>query len=325
LRPLSIQFRLGIVLAAVLLMGALLLLGRRHMPAGGLQASFDAEFFTRPDGYSALTQYYGLHFTKPPIQMDPGLKYRALADGLVDVIDGYTTDGRIPAYGLVILEDDKHFFPPYDAAPLVSERTLARHPSLRELLNELGGRIDNQRMQQMNFRVDQSGEKAQAVARAFLLEEGLITPEAKPPAPGSERVVMGGKPFTEQEILGEIMAQLIEARAGLAVDRKFNLGGTLICFEALRAGGIDLYPEYTGTALMTILHHERVTDPRQAQDLVRREFKEKWNLIWLEPFGLNDSYSLTMRHAQAEALGIRSISDLAVYLDRQNQKAKAKQ
>lgn len=318
MRPLSIQARLWLVFLVLLLIGTLLLVGRRHMLGAGLQASFDPEFFTRPDGYPALARYYGLHFTRPPIQMDPGLKYRALADGLVDVIDGYTTDGRILAYDLKILTDDRHFFPPYDTAPLVGGRTLARHPELRDLLNRLKGRIDNRRMQQMNLRVDQGGETARAVAHAFLIQEGLIAPGAKPPAPGKEKIVIGGKPFTEQEILGEIMAQLIESRAGLAVDRKFNLGGTLICFEALRTGGIDLYPEYTGTGLMTILHHGIDTDPQKVYGIVRQEFERRWGLVWLEPFGMSDSYALTMRRAQAQALGIRTISDLAAYMDRQS-------
>lgn len=314
-RPLPLRIRCRIVLGVVLATGALLMLGRRYLPAGGLQASFDAEFFARPDGYPALVRAYGLHFTRPPVQMDPGLKYRALADGLVDVIDAYTTDGRIQAYGLKVLEDDRHFFPPYDAAPLVSGRALARHPGMRELLNELGGRISDERMREMNYRVDAGGEQARAVAGDFLRAEGLLRSPATAPKSGAAKIVIGGKPFTEQEILGEIMALLIENRLGVAVERKFNLGGTLICFDALRGGGIDLYPEYTGTALMSILHHPLEANPQRAYAIVAEKFQAQWGLAWLKPFGFSDSYTLTMRAGQARALGIRSISDLAAYLD----------
>lgn len=314
MRPLPLRVRYRIILAVVLAVGVLLVLGHRFLPAGGMQASFDPEFFTRPDGFAALVRFYGLNFTRPPIQMDPGLKYRALADGLVDVIDAYTTDGRIPAYGLEILEDDRHFFPPYDAAPLVNSSSLTRHPGLRELLNELGGRMNDERMRQMNYRVDAGHEQARAVALDFLRGEKLLVTPPRSPAPGGAKLVIGCKPFTEQEILGEIMALLIENRLGLAVERKFNLGGTLICFDALRSGGIDLYPEYTGTALMSILHQPKETRPQTAYAIVAQKFLDQWGLVWLKPFGFSDSYTLTMRASQARSLGIHRISDLAAYL-----------
>jgi len=139
-----------------------------------LRAGFDAEFFTRPDGYEGLNKHYGFAFPGRPKQMDPGLMYRAAADEAVDVIDGFATDGRIPAFNLVVLEDDKGFFPPYYAAPLVRGEALEAHPEVGDILNRLAGRISNEAMQRMNYQVDEEGRKAADVAREFLVEQGLI-------------------------------------------------------------------------------------------------------------------------------------------------------
>jgi len=139
-----------------------------------LKAGFDAEFLTRPDGYLGLKKEYGFEFASQPRQMDPGLMYRAVADGAVDVIDGFATDGRIPAYDLQVLEDDKGFFPPYYAAPLVRAETLERFPQLEQVLNSLAGKLRDDVMQQLNYQVDEEGRKAADVAREFLVSEGLI-------------------------------------------------------------------------------------------------------------------------------------------------------
>ena len=111
-------------------------------PAGRLSAGFTAEFIERPDGYKGLTQAYGFQFADKPRQMDPGLMYKACADEAVDVICAFATDGRIAAYDLVTLEDDKRFFPPYYAAPLVRGETLARYSKLTGILNQLAGKLD---------------------------------------------------------------------------------------------------------------------------------------------------------------------------------------
>lgn len=131
------------------------------------------EFLERPDGYPGLQEFYGLDFSQAK-GMDAGLTYRAVASEKVDVIDGFATDGRIPAFELVILEDDKGFFPPYDAAPLVRQDTLEKHPELAEALNLLSGRLPDDKMRDMNYRVDERNEQAADVAREFLQSEGLL-------------------------------------------------------------------------------------------------------------------------------------------------------
>ncbi|MDY7011392.1 MAG: glycine betaine ABC transporter substrate-binding protein [Planctomycetota bacterium] len=132
-------------------------------------------------------------------------------------------------------------------------------------------------------------------------------------------VLIGGKDFTEQSVLGEMLAILIEENTDLTVGRKLYLGGTMICFNALNAGDLDLYAEYTGTGLVNILKRNVINDPQQAYLAVRKDFEKKYGLIWLKPFGFNNTYTLTMRRGHAEKLGIRSFSDLAAYVRKQKE------
>lgn len=142
--------------------------------ADELKPGFDHEFMSRPDGYEPLTEAYGFRFEEEPVELDPGLMYRAIGDGRVDVIDGFATDGRIAAFDLVILEDDAGFFPPYYAAPLVREEVLEAHPEMADALNRLAGRIDSETMARMNYEVDENHRSPREVALEFLREEGLV-------------------------------------------------------------------------------------------------------------------------------------------------------
>ncbi|MFC1512376.1 glycine betaine ABC transporter substrate-binding protein, partial [Candidatus Latescibacterota bacterium] len=126
-----------------------------------------------------------------------------------------------------------------------------------------------------------------------------------------ERIVrIGTKNFTEQLILGELMAQLIEVRTDLRVERRFNLGGTMICHGALKSGGIDLYAEYTGTALSAILKQSVIADPDRAHAMVAREYRQRFAVDWLRPFGFNNTYAITVRKSDATSRNLRAISDL---------------
>lgn len=311
-------FFIGVVLVMITLI--LLVLSNRLKDKGkeGLRAAFNAEFLVRPDGYPGLSRHYGFRFPREPMQMDTGLMYRAVADGAVDVICGFATDGRIPAYDLVILKDDKNFFPPYFAAPLVRTKILERFPELPEILGRLENKIDDATMRQLNYRVDNKGEAPAKVARDFLSARGLIS-EKSSYANGSEgTVVVGSKEFTEQEILGEILAILIENSSDIRVDRKLNLGGTMICFNALKSGDIDLYVEYTGTGLVTILKENVIQDPHETYQVVKEKFSHQYNLTWLSPFGFNNTYTLTMTSDQAISRKISTISDLASSVGEEN-------
>lgn len=131
------------------------------------------EFLARPDGVPGLVKHYDLKF-KDQKGMDPGLVYKAIAEKQVDVISGFATDGRIPAFNLVVLEDDLKFFPPYYAAPVVRTELLAKAPQVAEILNRLAGKISDTTMASLNYTVDGKKQEAEAVARDFLKSQGLI-------------------------------------------------------------------------------------------------------------------------------------------------------
>ena len=125
------------------------------------------------------------------------------------------------------------------------------------------------------------------------------------------RGVVGSKNFTESELLAEIVAQQLERRAGLAVERRYHLGGTFVCHEAIRSGQIDVYVEYTGTAYTAILRHPPVADAARVLRAVRDEYARRFGVTWLEPFGFDNTFAILVRRADAVRLGLRRISDLA--------------
>jgi glycine betaine/choline ABC-type transport system substrate-binding protein len=136
-------------------------------------AGFGYEFAEREDGYRGLVAAYGLGFDGGPREMDLGLVYQALADGEVDIVAGNSTDGLIDALDLVILEDDRSYFPPYEAVPLVRQDLAAAHPEVVQALLDLGGRISETEMREMNYRVDGEHEDVGMVVAEFLASEGL--------------------------------------------------------------------------------------------------------------------------------------------------------
>jgi osmoprotectant transport system permease protein len=281
-----------------------------------LVAGFAHEFYGRADGYPGLQKTYGLSLR--PRLIDQNLMYEAIHRGQVDIISGYSTDGRIKAFDLLVLDDNRHAFPPYDAAPVVRQSTLNRYPDLGPTLNLLAGKLTDSVMTALNYQADYKKESPEVIAQRFLKEAGLF----KTPMPGerSETIVMGSKVFTEQYILAEIYRQLIEGHTRLRVAGRTGLGGTQICFDALRTGSIDFYPEYTGTGLLVVLQPSAATlkaVPMQADPVyqfVQRQFRQTYQLDWLKPLGFNNSYCLMMRREQARQLGIRSIDDLVKFL-----------
>jgi len=142
-------------------------------PAAKWRAGFGYEFIERPDGFPGLARTYGLKFAEDPRLMDLGLLYRALEEKQVDIVAGAVTDGVIAARGFVVLEDDKHYFPPYEAVPIVNRRALERHPMLRELLGSLGGKITAEEMRLLNYAVDGEHRDVKDVVREFLAAQKL--------------------------------------------------------------------------------------------------------------------------------------------------------
>jgi osmoprotectant transport system substrate-binding protein len=132
------------------------------------RAGFGYEFMERPDGYKGLAATYGLRFADNPRIMDLGLLTRALNDKQVDLIAGNMTDGLIPALDLFVLDDDKHYFPPYEAVPVIRQETLARHPEVKQALDALAGKISDNEMRQLNCAVDGQHRDVKEVVREFL-------------------------------------------------------------------------------------------------------------------------------------------------------------
>jgi osmoprotectant transport system substrate-binding protein len=142
--------------------------------ASKLRFGTDHEFFDRQDGYEGMVKIYGLKFKGEPMKMDIALKYQAIAEGKMDVTDAFATDGQLIRYKLKILEDDRNFFPPYYAAPIVKNETLEKHPELESVLNELAGQISDAEMQQMNYQAESEAKAITDIARDFLVTKGLI-------------------------------------------------------------------------------------------------------------------------------------------------------
>ena len=138
-----------------------------------MRAGFGFEFLERPDGFRGWSQLYGLHFAAPPSVMDLGLIYRALVDKKVDIVAGDSTDGLIDALHLVALIDDKHYFPPYDAVPIVRRDALARFPQLGAALADLANKISADEMRHLNAEVDADQRDAAAVVHAFRASKSL--------------------------------------------------------------------------------------------------------------------------------------------------------
>ncbi len=124
-------------------------------------------------------------------------------------------------------------------------------------------------------------------------------------------VVVGSKNLTEQAVLGEILAQQIERRLHVKVERKLNLGGTMLAHQALVNGEIDLYPEYTGTALTAVLKQRPMQDPAAVFKAVTALYRAEWKLDWLPPLGFDNTFAMIITGAQARARHLKTLSDAA--------------
>ncbi len=283
-----------------------------------LLAGFTPEFMGRRDGDIGLRDVYGLRIKT--VVISDAVMYKAIYNKKLDVISGYSTDGRLEAYDLAVLDDDRKIFPPYYAAPVVRKEILEKYPELAPVIDKLSGLINDSVMTALNYRAEYLNQPPEKIARDFLIQKGLYAP----PRSGAKGVVrLGSKIFPEQYILTDMYAMLIKGYTDLQVESKTGLGGTKICFEALTHAQIDMYPEYTGTALLAILQPpqketERLSKNRDSvYNYVARGFDERFGLVWLKPIGFNNAYALMMRRRQAKELGIRTISDLTSYLKKQ--------
>ncbi|KLT65475.1 ABC transporter permease/substrate-binding protein [Pedobacter sp. BMA] len=282
-----------------------------------LTAGFTPEFMGRQDGDLGLKSAYGLKIRT--VVISDAVMYKAAYSKALDVISGYSTDGRLKAFDLKILRDDKGIFPPYYAAPIVSEKALHKFPELESTLNLLAGKITDSVMTELNYRTDYLHQSPARVARDFLIREKLYR---SPKQAGAETVKIGSKIFGEQYILAEIYSMLIRGYTRYGVETKTGLGGTKICFDALTNNQIDFYPEYTGTGLLAILKPDGKTiaaitgDKDKTYKYVQQEFLKKYQIKWLKPIGFNNSYALMMRQKQSKELNVNTITELKNHLDK---------
>jgi osmoprotectant transport system substrate-binding protein len=137
------------------------------------QAGFGYEFINREDGFPGLVKTYNFKFSKSPRVMDLGLIYRAIVDRQVDVVAGNSTDAQISRLDLTILQDDKGYFPPYEATPIVRQATLKKYPQLRQAIAQLSGKISAEEMRRLNYQVEGEFRNIKEVVREFLIAKGL--------------------------------------------------------------------------------------------------------------------------------------------------------
>lgn len=311
------RLRLGVWLAPViiLLLSSFYILPRTS--DGKLLAGFTPEFMGRQDGYLGLKEQYKLNIRN--VVISDAIMYKAAYERKLDVISGYSTDGRLKAFDLVTLADDKKIFPPYYAAPIIRQEVLNQYPELENVLNMLADRINDSVMTSLNYKADYLKQDPEKIAKDFLVKEGLW----KAPRNGKKGIIkIGSKIFAEQYILANMYSMLIKGYTDLDVSTKTGLGGTKICFDALTNNQIDMYPEYTGTGLLVILKPDLqlidtlITNKDGVYNYVRNNFSKRFNIIWLKPIGFNNAYALMMRRKQAEELNITSITQLKNYLDK---------
>ena len=299
----------------LILLSAFYILPSAH--GAGLLAGFTPEFMGRQDGDLGLKSAYGLKIQT--VVISDAVMYKAAFSKKLDVISGYSTDGRLKAFGLKILKDDKGIFPPYYAAPIVLQSSIKKFPELEKTLNLLAGKITDSVMTDLNYRTDYLHQTPERVAKDFLLKNNLYR---KPGSGSGETVRIGSKIFGEQYILAEIYSMLIKGNTDYKVETKTGLGGTKICFDALLNNQIDFYPEYTGTGLLAILKPDAKliaqlsTDKDKTYQYVQGEFLSKYKIKWLKPIGFNNSYALMMRQKQSAELNVNTITDLKNYLDK---------
>jgi osmoprotectant transport system substrate-binding protein len=281
----------------------------------GLVFGATAEFIERPDGLPGLNDTYGEFNFSEVLSLDPGLKYSGLDEGELDVTTCFGTDGQISALGLTVLEDDAGFWPAYNVAPVIDSSIILEDPYVGVILDAVMASLDGPTMSQLNWEVDGNGQEPADVAFEFfndVVVENIPDP-AELPNPADVPVRVSSKQFTEQLLLGNMMALLLQE---YGYDANYTqLGSTSAASEALFAGEIDVYAEYTGTAYLSILGLE-FTDQTAGQiyATVAREYADM-GYTWLAPSAFNNTYCLAMDADRAEELGVATVSDLQANSD----------
>ena len=300
---------------ALLVIGAVALTGCGGGSENGIRLATPAEWTERADGLPNFQEHYGFEWPKGDLFIvELGLAYQAVGTGQAEAGIGDATEGRIAQFDLVVLEDDKLFFPAYNPAPVVRKEILDTYPELGGILKELSSLLSLEALTLMNLKVAVEGQQPEQVARDFLREQGLIR-ESPVRDPGKEiPVVVSGKTFAEALTLGYLTVYLLEDR-GFEVRDEVGLGETAVIRPALESGQIDLYWEYTGTGLFNVMNYtEAVTDPEECYRLIRDYDLENYNLVWLDYAPANNTFVLFISREVQEEYGWTKISELVEHI-----------
>ncbi|MEZ4709492.1 MAG: glycine betaine ABC transporter substrate-binding protein [Caldilineaceae bacterium] len=286
-----------------------------------LKLCVENEFYSRGDGLFSLQNHYGFAFQEANIEIVAyDQLYEGLRSGLCDVAEGFSTDGRIAAWGFRNLDDSRQFFPTYNASPIIRAEVLEQYPELRELLDALGPRLDNDTITRLNARVDLGAdgerntgdeETVEAVALSF-----LSGAEAAADADAGPTIAVGSRDFTEQLLLGQILVTVLQD-AGFNVIDKTGLGGTNSAHDAIKAGDVDIIWDYIGTILSESHGLPAATLPRDPEIgylMVAALDLRHHNLLWMAPSAFNDTYTLMVRSDSFDP-AILTMEDLAAYMN----------
>ena len=261
----------------------------------------------RPFCLVGLQGTYGLEF-KQFVPLDPGgqLTVEALKSGQIQVGLLFTSDPAIETNGFVLLEDDKQLQLADNLVPVVRQDVLTANPGISDVLNAVMAKLSQAELTKLNAAVTVEQKPTADVARDWIAAQGFPTPGGL-----SGQVTVGSTNFYEQEVLGEVFAQVLEAN-GLSVERKFQLGNREIVFPALESGEIDILAEYAATALEFVNGGagEATTDPAVTTAALRAAIEPK-GLDALDYAEATDQNGFVVTKATAETYGLTKLSDLA--------------
>lgn len=311
--------QLLIILVLMILLGGLFLSGCAEDTDEGLTLATPAEWLEREDGLEAFQAHYDFTWPEEDIMVvELGLGYETVGTGEADVGTGDATEGRLEKYDLRVLEDDQDFFPAYNPAPVVREEILEAHPEIEDIMKALSERYTLDTLIELNRQVTIEEKQPENVAREFLKEEGLIDEDAEadeeqdgPP------IVVSSKTFAEALTMGAMTVQILEDRGYQVVDET-GLGEVAIIREALEAGEIDLYWEYTGTGLFNIKGHDEViADPERCYQVIKEWDQAENDIIWLDYAPANNTFVIFISEEVYQEYGFTTLSELTEYVDEQ--------
>ena len=258
----------------------------------------------RPFCIPGLKETYGVEFADfKPLDVGGPLTVKALDSGQVDVGLLFSTSSAIEANDFVLLEDDKNLQTAESITPVVGADVL--DPTIEELLNRVSGALTTEGITELNGRVELETEKPEDVAADFLEQEGLLQGGS-----GSGEVTVGAVAFAENQIVAEMYAQVLED-AGYSVDRQTDLESREILYPALKAGEVDIAPEYLGSLLLFLDPKAKATsDPANNASLLEPLLK-KDGIALLEPSEANDTNAFVVTEETAEEYDLETVSDLA--------------